>query len=118
MKVIGVCILTQDVIKLTEFYKAVLKTDSIGDATHMEMNTDGAAIAIYNPGNVPRAEICNIQLGLEVDDVDSEFERLSSLGMTVTQQPETYPWGRRAMQIRDPDGNYINLSCPAKESAK
>ncbi|MDR0883039.1 MAG: VOC family protein [Oscillospiraceae bacterium] len=118
MKVLGVCILTTDVIKLSDFYKTVLQTDSVGDSTHMEINTQGAAIAIYNPGNVHQSKINNIQLGVEVDDVDSEFERLSVLGITITQPPETYPWGRRAMQIQDLDGNYINLSSPAKEVSR
>ena len=50
--------------------------------------------------------------GLEfaVDDVDAEYERLLSAGVSVERPPVTYPWGYRAIGFRDPDGNNIDFT--------
>ncbi|MFR2589467.1 MAG: VOC family protein [Ruthenibacterium lactatiformans] len=50
--------------------------------------------------------------GLEfaVDDVDAEYERLLTAGISVERPPVTYPWGYRAIGFRDPDGNNIDFT--------
>ena len=44
---------------------------------------------------------------MAVDDVDAEYERLLTAGISVERPPVTYPWGYRAIGFRDPDGNNI-----------
>jgi uncharacterized glyoxalase superfamily protein PhnB len=45
----------------------------------------------------------------QVDDVDAEHERLQELDVEIVAPPTTHPWGRRAMQFLDPDGNVITF---------
>ena len=48
-------------------------------------------------------------LEFEVEDVDSEFERLKALGVPLVKPLTTQTWGRRSFWLRDPDGNIINF---------
>jgi catechol 2,3-dioxygenase-like lactoylglutathione lyase family enzyme len=44
-----------------------------------------------------------------VEDVDTQYERLKALGVTLIKLPATYPWGARSVWFRDPDGNIIDF---------
>ncbi len=46
---------------------------------------------------------------LEVEDIDSEYERLKSAGMTFHGPPPKVQGGLRAIYGRDPEGNVIEL---------
>jgi predicted enzyme related to lactoylglutathione lyase len=39
-----------------------------------------------------------------VEDVDTEFARISAAGAEVVTPPETEPWGERYCQFADPNG--------------
>lgn len=39
-----------------------------------------------------------------VDDLDTEFARISAAGAEVVTPPETEPWGERYCQFADPNG--------------
>lgn len=45
----------------------------------------------------------------QVEDVDIEYEHLLNMGVPIVNPPTTYPWGRRAVWFRDPDGNIVNF---------
>ncbi|MGH3716157.1 MAG: VOC family protein [Micromonosporaceae bacterium] len=49
------------------------------------------------------------------DDVDSVFERISNAGADVLQEPIDQPYGVRDCAFRDPSGNMIRFSTPAKD---
>lgn len=53
-----------------------------------------------------------------VEDVDAEYERLSDQIGEVVTVPTTMPWGNRALLVRDPDGNLVNLFTPVTEAAR
>ncbi len=44
-----------------------------------------------------------------VDDVDTEYERLRSAGVSITTPIETEPWGERYFQVSDPNGVVYQL---------
>lgn len=44
-----------------------------------------------------------------VDDIDAEYARLASEGVTFTTPIETEPWGERYLQVSDPNGVVIQL---------
>ncbi len=44
-----------------------------------------------------------------VDNIDTEYARLKSEGVTITTSIETEPWGERFFQITDPNGIIIQL---------
>ena len=43
--------------------------------------------------------------------MDKEYDRINKIGVEFVAMPKTYPWGNRAMQFRDPDGNIITFAC-------
>jgi uncharacterized glyoxalase superfamily protein PhnB len=51
----------------------------------------------------------NVILSFNIDDVDTEFQRLHSLGVDIINEPKTHPWGARSFQFKDPDGNVMNF---------
>lgn len=44
-----------------------------------------------------------------VDDVDAEYARLQTAGVSITTPIETEPWGERYFQVSDPNGVVIQL---------
>lgn len=107
MKFAGICLITSDVRRLSEFYQKILQTTSdCDDEVHQEIHTDGAALAILrcdisNSGNP------NMSMAFTVDDVDDEFARLESMGFEIIDKPTLRPWGAKNMRFCDPDGNFI-----------
>jgi catechol 2,3-dioxygenase-like lactoylglutathione lyase family enzyme len=45
----------------------------------------------------------------QVETVDREYERLRQMAVPIVNPPTSYPWGRRAVWFRDPDGNIVNF---------
>ncbi|RRS01797.1 VOC family protein [Glycomyces terrestris] len=50
----------------------------------------------------------------ETDDVDATFERISSAGADVLQEPMDQPYGVRDCAFRDPAGNMLRFNQPRK----
>lgn len=44
-----------------------------------------------------------------VDNIEREYARLQSEGVTITTAIETEPWGERFFQVTDPNGVVIQL---------
>jgi hypothetical protein len=51
-------------------------------------------------------------LGIEVADVDAEYERLKKHGVQTDQTPADNPWGDRGFMVCDPIGLTLYLSTP------
>ena len=48
-------------------------------------------------------------IGIVVDDLDAEHQRLASRGVTFAQPPERMPWGGYLALVEDPAGNILYL---------
>ena len=48
-------------------------------------------------------------IGLSVDDLDAEYDRLKSLGVEFSSPPQQQPWGGYMAIVKDPDGNELYL---------
>lgn len=72
-----VCFHTNDVVKLAEFYRWLLKIKDYSiDETHQFIINKGTVLSIFNDG-LPRANNNqNISLAFTVDDIDEEYDRL------------------------------------------
>jgi catechol 2,3-dioxygenase-like lactoylglutathione lyase family enzyme len=46
------------------------------------------------------------------DDLDGAFEKLSTSGAEVVQEPTDQPWGTRDCAVRDPAGNMVRIDQP------
>ena len=118
MKLTHSCIITEDVKKLTEFYKEALqiKPEIYGD-DYTEFPTEGGVLSLFSytaheelaKGSVePSSNRC-LELEFNVDNVDDEYVHLQQLGAEIVKPLTTQPWGNRSFYFRDPDGNLINF---------
>ena len=118
----GVCIITENVTRLTEFYKKVIQATAKGDDTHAEINTTGAGISIFSKdgmenmvaGSTKYTGNSSSVIMFEVEDTDAEYERLKEMNIEFIMLPTTYPWGSRALWFKDPDGNIIDFYAKVK----
>lgn len=82
-----------------------------------ELRFDGLVLAIstermvqqFNAGAASAAANKSAILEFEVDDVDGLRQQLGNASMDYAMPPTTMPWGNRAMLLRDPDGNVVNV---------
>ncbi len=110
MKIGEVCLLTSDVIRLSNFYKTVFGIDNeCDDNVHQFILPEETTLTVYNDGKERKGNHCNICLAFTVDDVDAEFERLKKLGVAITDPPTARPWGAKNMTFSDPDGNLVTF---------
>lgn len=117
MKFTGICLVTENVPVLTEFYSKVLGVEAEGSDVHAELKTEGAGISIFSvegmesmaPLSMRGAGYGNVTLMFEVEDVDAEYERLKTLAVEFVMLPTSHPWGSRSFWFRDPDGNIVDF---------
>lgn len=115
----GICLITENVRKLSEFYEKVLQTkiDDMNDI-HVEIGVEGGGVTIYSKSAAENDMGFNfvkyhgtgmVKFAFGVDDVDAEYERLKLLDLDIEfiAIPTTYPWGSRSMHFRDLDGNIV-----------
>ena len=118
MKLTHVCIVTDNLERLTQFYREVLEIEpEVHRGEHAEFPTGegGATLALYSlestgkpaSGTMEAALTRSVQLEFEVADLDREYERLRGLAIQWLMPP----WGRRSIYFQDPDGNFINFYC-------
>ena len=126
MRFTGICLITKNVPALAGFYSRVLKVDSEGDDAHAELNPAGAQIAIFSAAGMEGLAPRSMQgtghgsftIGIEVEDVDVEYERIKSMGVEFVKLPATHPWGARSFWFRDPDGNIIDFFAVPQKGSK
>ncbi len=52
-------------------------------------------------------------VSLQVDNLDETYDRLTKAGVGFVNEPKDYPgWTIRAVHLRDPDGNLVELFSP------
>ena len=110
MKLGEVCILTHDVIRLANFYKALLEVENGGDdAVHQTIIAEETMLTIFNDGRQGDRDGQNMCLAFTVEDIDKEYRRVVSLGAEIIEPPTVRPWGAVNMRFVDPDGNIVYL---------
>lgn len=112
MKIGEVCLLTSDVIRLSNFYKMLFEIDNgSDDAHHQFIISEETTLTVYNDGIDRKSNPHNICIAFTVNDVDIEFERLKKLGVEIVTPPTIRPWGAKNMSFFDPDNNLITFRC-------
>ena len=103
-----VCLLTNDVLRLTGFYKQLLGVENgSNDETHQFIISEGTALTVYNDGTVKNNRNQNICLAFTVDNIDGEYEKVLALGTEIIEPPTKRPWGAINMSFYDPDNNMV-----------
>lgn len=113
----GLCLLTDDVVRLSRFYAEVLDVKVDGGDPFATVACHGAELSFFSwqgmeqmsAGSRGRAGTGPFTLEVEVDEVDAWYARLQALGAPIVKPPTTQPWGRRSVWFRDPDGNIVNF---------
>ena len=116
-KLKSVCLITQNLPELRDFYEKVLETSPEGDDLFVLFSLPGANLSIFSaqgleemvPGLMDNSGSGNCFLEIEVENVDQEYERLKELNVSVIKTPTTQPWGIRSVWFQDRDGNKINF---------
>jgi predicted enzyme related to lactoylglutathione lyase len=118
----GICIHTNNVPRLVDFYSKVLGLKAEGDEAHSVFNE--VKLAIWNPGYIVdekkfKASDKYLTMMFEVENADKEYEKLKHLDILIlfTSEPTTYTWGCRAFGFKDPDGNNIDFLSPVVDTA-
>lgn len=108
MRVGEVGLLTNDVIRLADFYKALLGIEnSSKDEVHQTLIAEETMLTIYNDGSAKNNNNQNICLAFTVEDIDKEYQKLLELGAEIIEKPQKRPWGACNMSFYDPDRNII-----------
>ncbi len=112
MKVGEVCLLTNDVIRLSNFYKMLFDVDNGSDDNiHQFIISEETTLTVFNDGIERKNNAHNICIAFTVDDVDAEYERLKEFGIEIVMPPTLRPWGAKNMGFLDPDNNLITFRC-------
>ena len=109
---------SRDLPRLVRFYEDALgatveyrfASGDEDDYVSLRLGTEALGI-----GRVPDAPTAgdHIALWFYVDDVDTAYAAWTRLGGGVVQAPTDMLWGERVAQVRDPDGNLVNLGAEA-----
>lgn len=110
MKLGEVSLLTNDVVRLADFYKLLLEAENnSSDEVHQIIISEETMLTIYNDGTVKNNQNQNICLAFTVDDMEREYQKVLSLKVKIIEKPTLRPWGAINMSFYDPDGNVIYL---------
>jgi catechol 2,3-dioxygenase-like lactoylglutathione lyase family enzyme len=118
MNITHTCIITDDVQRLRDFYRTVLGIEAKEFTEHyVEFPIEHVTLSLYSlmeheklaPGSAMAASNKSIMLEFEVDDVDTQYDRLKDIAVEWVMSPTTFPWGNRSIYFRDPDGNLLNF---------
>lgn len=127
MNLVSIRLITDDVRRLAEFYRLVTGfeiTWSTKDFAEIVTPAGTLAIgstrtvALFAAGSARPADNHTAIIEFLVADVDAEYSRLCTETMDFVNEPTTMPWGNRALLLRDPDGNLVNLFTPVTEAAQ
>lgn len=110
MRIGEVCLLTNNVIALANFYKTLLQTENgSNDDIHQTIISEETMLTVYNDGSVKKNTNQNICLAFTVDDINKEYDKLVKLGVDIIEKPTARPWGAINMSFYDPDRNIVYL---------
>lgn len=108
---------TRDLERLRDFYvralggEVVYSFDDAGRDVYVSVALGTASLGIgLDDGMSERTEGDRVALWFYVDDVDAAFTAFVAAGGAAERPPADMPWGERVAQVRDPDGNLVNLA--------
>lgn len=108
MKIGEVCLNTNDVVTLANFYKKLFGIDNdSNDEVHQTLIAEETQLTIYNDGTSKNNNNQNICLSFTVEDIEIEYTKLLAMGVDIIEKPTKRPWGTITMSFYDPDKNVI-----------
>ncbi len=126
MDFVSIRVITDDVARLAGFYERVTGATAVWANEDFAELTIGAAtlaigstrtVPLFAPGSARPASNSSVIIEFLVDDVDACYAALSGWARDFVNEPTTMAWGNRALLLRDPDGNLVNLFTPVTAAA-
>ncbi|MBQ3099969.1 MAG: helix-turn-helix domain-containing protein [Clostridia bacterium] len=119
-KLVLVNIVSANPVRLSEFYRDILEANIINDREHGgpnrieiwfgERDENAVCIAVnYQEDYVPAKTTTCQGFEFRVANADAEYKRMLNMGIKIEQEPQNLPWGYRYFNIKDPDGNGIDI---------
>ena len=118
MKLQGVVVTSEDPERLVDFYQKVFKKEKPdwtgGNYFGFDLDNGAFVIGLHDQVHGKNPQPGRIMINFEMDDVQSEYDRILSLGAKEVAKPyhppeEDQMW---LATLEDPDGNYIQLGSP------
>ena len=110
MKLGEVCFLTDDVVRLANFYKQLLDIDhGNDDPVHQTLIAKETMLTVFNDGTRKNNKNQNICVAFTVENMEKAYQKVLALGASVIEPPTVRPWGAINMSFLDPDNNVIYL---------
>ena len=111
MKIAYVNLFVSDIDRAVEFYTSILGFElGFSDAEHGYASISAGSIQLgLAVGGSPELIGRHTGIGLGVDDLEAEHERLEKLGVVFESPPTRQPWGGFMALMQDPDGNIFYL---------
>lgn len=101
---------------VTGFENSRLKMAWVGTGNGCSIELDEYVIPASSdsPSALRQNDVTAAHVGIQVDDVHAEYQRLSQLGVQFAgtppeKLPNKFPWAKCAAFLQDPDGNWIEL---------
>lgn len=119
-KLVLINIVSANPLRLSEFYRDILEANIVNDRVHGgpdrieiwfgERDENAVCIAVNLQEDYIPAKT-NVCQGFEfrVANADAEYKRMLNMGVKIEQPPQDLPWGYRYFNIKDPDGNGIDI---------
>lgn len=119
MKFAGICLVTNNVDRLGDFYSELLNIEKCGDSNHTYFEFDNFHISIcpksleesIAPGSTLGRDKSNNILEFSTETIDAKYQFVIEKGYKIIKPIKTEVWGIRSFWIEDPDGNIINFCC-------
>ena len=106
-------IFVSDLDRAIDFYQRKLGFAlNFADADHgyASLSAGPISLGLALPGDEQQELLGrHTGIGLVVDDLEAEHERLVGLGVSFAMSPERQPWGGFMALVEDPDGNKLYL---------
>jgi uncharacterized glyoxalase superfamily protein PhnB len=121
MQLVQSRMVTDDVEKIALFYAELLGERVAVNEYYVEVPSGGMSVGFskcrfteeQTPGTTCTSSLGaargEVILDFLVEDVDTEYHRISALRVDWVLPPTTQPWGSRSMLFRDPEGHLISV---------
>ncbi len=111
---LSTCFCTNEVDACRSFYQQHFAARLIFDCgwyVNLIIGDSGPSIQFMAPQqeNMPVFQGAGITLNFKVNDVDTEYSRLTQAGLPVAMPLEDHPWGDRGFSVIDPIGNQLYI---------
>lgn len=117
MKLAGICLVSDQVVELGNFYSELLEIEKHGNEEHTYFELDNVHISIcptsleehIAPGSMAnRGRNKNI-LEFNIVDIDAKYSKIVQNNYIIVKEIKTEVWGMRSFWIEDIDGNIISF---------